>query len=477
MAFVAAPQLVIPPTDGLAARSPEWWVRRLNATLDERRDALALNEAYYCGNHPLPIAPDKAKDAFRRLLKQSRSNWMGLVVDAVNERLAVEGFRYGSDGSADKQAWKIWQANGLDVGSQFVHIEALKHGESFVLVEPNPENPRLPLIHPEHPTQVVVACDAGRPRRRRAAFKKWLDESGYVYATLYLPEEIYKLRSQVVRKSGERQPILWVRREIAGEDFPLANPLGEPPIVPFWNKPKMLGGGVSELEGLTDIQDRINKTLFDRLMAAEFSAFRQKWGTGIEIPTDPETDQPIEPYKSAVDRLWLHENPEARFGEFSETNLAGYISSVEADIQHLAAISRTPPHYLLGQSGAFPSGESLKSTETGLVAKASQRAVVFGEGWEEVMRLAFKIIGSPKAKVTDAETIWRNPESRTLGELTDSLLKMRSLGAPQEALWVDYGLSPQKIAQWKAWAAEEAINGPLGPPPAEAPVSGATPAN
>ncbi len=63
------------------------------------------------------------------------------------------------------------------------------------------------------------------------------------------------------------------------------------------------------------------------------------------------------------------------------------------------------------------------------------------------------------------------------GLYTDnSLIKMRSLGAPQEALWVDYGLSPQKIAQWKAWAAEEAKNGPLGPPATEAEAPGAMPA-
>ena len=52
-------------------------------------------------------------------------------------------------------------------------------------------------------------------------------------------------------------------------------------------------------------------------------------------------------------------------------------------IQHVAAQTRTPPHYLLGAMGSFPSGESLKATETGLVAKVRRKMLSFGEGWEE----------------------------------------------------------------------------------------------
>ncbi|KOX37522.1 hypothetical protein ADL07_04115, partial [Streptomyces sp. NRRL F-4707] len=46
------------------------------------------------------------------------------------------------------------------------------------------------------------------------------------------------------------------------------------------------------------------------------------------------------------------------------------------------------------------------------------------------------------------ETIWRNPEFRTEGELVDALVKMSTLGVPNEALWERWGASQTEIAQW-----------------------------
>ena len=48
----------------------------------------------------------------------------------------------------------------------------------------------------------------------------------------------------------------------------------------------MLEPGASELRSVTGIQDRINKTITDRMMTQEFAAFPQKWVTGMEIPVD-----------------------------------------------------------------------------------------------------------------------------------------------------------------------------------------------
>jgi hypothetical protein len=57
----------------------------------------------------------------------------------------------------------------------------------------------------------------------------------------------------------------------------------------------------------------------------------------MDIPVDPETNKPIEPFKAAVDRLWMAEDDGVKFGEFGATDLAPYIKAVESDIQHLAA--------------------------------------------------------------------------------------------------------------------------------------------
>ena len=124
----------------LIAGSPEWWVARLEKELDGRRDGLELWERYYDGRHPLPFITKahgaKMHDEFRRLLEESRSNFCRLVVDAVEERLEVEGIRLSarSDAQTDQASWEIWQANAMDTESAAAILDALVKGISYLSV-------------------------------------------------------------------------------------------------------------------------------------------------------------------------------------------------------------------------------------------------------------------------------------------------------------------------------------------------------
>ncbi len=447
--------------------------------LDRQAAAHARHDAYYRGDHPLPDAPAGARAEYLRLMRLARSNWCQLIVDAVAERLTVDGVRFGNQSSADVDVWRtLWQPNDLDAEHGSVHLEALIGGAAYVLVWPDVDRgvDGPPTITAEHPAEVYVELEPGNRRRRRAAVKRYTDD-GLEYVTLWTapdgdtPAMVYKWRR-------EPSSAKWEPYAADGDDGPeFENGLGAVPVVPFRNRARMIGPGVSELgNGITDIQDRINETLFGRLTAARFAAFRQRWVTGLEIPVDPETNKPVEPFRAAVDRLWMAEDSEVKFGEFGATDLRPYIESVESDIQHLAAISRTPPHYLLGQSGAFPSGESLKATETGLVAKVRSRMLSFGESWEEVVRLGLAAQQDARAADDSLEVVWRDPESKGLGELVDALVKLGTLGIPREALWERYGASQVEIARWRGQAARAdlaaaaaARNNPTPPAPAGPP--------
>lgn len=425
--------------------TPLWWVERLNKRLEDRAGTLDLLSRYYEGDHPLPQPiNERVRRQFVRMLTASRANWTGLIVDAVAERLHVDGFRLDTDaGTGDNDAWSIWQRNELDAESELVHNEALVAGESYVSVWSDPDDPEVPLITPEHPGQMVVEVDPTNRRRIAAAFKCYLDDwTGDRFATLYLPNGIWKYRAP---NNGN-----WSMRAES-----LANPLGEVPVVPFRNRPRLLSGGRSEIGDVTDIQDRINKTLFDRMMAGEYSSYRQRYSIGMEIPVD-DNGRPKAPFEAAIDRLWMAEDPDVKFGEFSATDLGPYIAAVESDIQHMAAISRTPPHYLLGQIINI-SGDALKAAESGLASKAKSRARHFGEAWEKVIRLAFAVLDDPRAKVMDSQVIWADPETRTEGERVDALMKMSSLGVPREALWERWGASQQEVERWRSMQIGEAL--------------------
>jgi hypothetical protein len=130
-------------------------------------------------------------------------------------------------------------------------------------------------------------------------------------------------------------------------------------------------------------------------------------------------------------------------------------------IQHIASISRTPPLYLNASADRL-SGESIKAAETGLVAKCRRKMRHFGEGWEEVIRLAGKVQNIAKlADATSAETIWGDPETRTESQHVDAVAKRKDLGVPLPQLWEDLGYSPAQIARFPAMQAQTAIAGDI----------------
>jgi hypothetical protein len=433
----------------LAPQTPAAWLVYLEQKLVAQQREIQLFEDYYEGRHRLSFATLKFRQAFGQLFKAFADNWCEIVVDAPVERLFVEGFRFGSDQPADQDAWEIWQANGLDAESVMAHTEAVKDGRAYLIVGPG-EGDEAPRITVEHASQVVIAHESGNRRRRLAALKKWRDEDGYEYATLYLPDRIYKFRT---KEAAKMPPIDGMSRNWIARpgDSGGANPVGEVvPVIPLYNNPTILGGGRSDLIPAIPLQDAIDKEVADMLVASEFGAYIQRWATGIEVETDSQgnPDSRME-MKASITRLLVSEDKDAKFGQFQATDLSNYVNAIAMLLQHLAAQTRTPPHYLLGQI-VNVSGDALKAAETGLVAKVKRKQIDFSDSWEEAIRLALAVAN--KKQPTDAlsaETIWRDPEYRSEGEQVDAAIKLRGLSIPLDALWERIGATPQQVKEWE----------------------------
>ncbi len=447
-----------------AVGSPEWWIARLSKELDARAAPMQRFDDYYTGKHPMLYAGAKYRAAFGNLFAGFADNICGLVVDAVEERLDVEGFRMGADLDADADAWQMWQENELDAWSQIAHTEALVKGQSSVLVWADEDDPGKAEITIQDALEMAVGLDKSS-HDRLAALKRWQEDDGSTRFTLYLPDEIQKW--QTVPKGQPAAAAIFkigryalVRREVPGETWPLANPLGVVPVVPLVNRPRMRGVGVSEIAAVVPQQNALNKLFLDMLVAAEFAAYRQRYAVGLELEVDPDTGKAVNPFKAGSGEIWTEENPNVKFGDFEVTDLGNYVKAIETVIQHVASITRTPAHYFMGGQGSFPSGESLAASETGLTRKAERKQRFFGEGWEEVIRLGFLVTGDPRGEIEDSETIWRDPESRNEAAHVDSLVKLKALGVPDEMLWEMAGLTPQQIAR-----AKEIIAAAPPPPP------------
>ncbi len=471
-------------------------VLSLEAELDQRYRLVQLYDDYYEGRHRLAFATSKFREVFGGHISAVTDNWMPMVIQSSVERLRMQGFTLEVDDDVDPDkpddgdgtdngAWDICRRNYLDVDFPILATEASKHGEAALLSwwdhtstpgffsrlfsrRSTDTRARITL---EDPGQMIVRREAGDPRRRAAALKRWVEEDETVMANLYLPGHLYRFRR---KKDGD-----WGPRELDGIPAVETNPLGIVPVVPIVNDPHMkpclppqsllaaphnaprvgIGLGRSDLADLISTQDQINKLLCDLMIASEFGAFKQRWATGLETEDESEVPERLRPaFKAAIDHLWTSEDDKTKFGEFSETQLSNFVAAIENRIQSLASRSRTPPHYLLGSSGTFPSGESLKATETGLVAKSNGKKSSFGGGVEEAARIALFIEKGERAASTFRSRVaWASSESRSESEFVDSLVKKLSIGVPKEQLWEEAGYSPEQIKQMKKALREAAV--------------------
>lgn len=442
-------------TDDLTTGSPYWWLDRLSRKMRARRRQIKIYDDYYCGDHNLMYASDEFEDKFGDLLAHLVDNWTQIVVDAVVERMKPVGFRWNSDGKglqrADDEANRIWQTNRLDAEWIVLQREKLIHGMAYTLVDPFVDKDEVPRITVEHPNQMIVEHVAGSRWDLAAGLKMWTDEYGDELATLYLPNWIYKFKrgrsrdSRIELPPGVTYPE-WAPRDVSDEPWPLKNPLGEVPIVEFENRARMLKPGESEIKNVIPNQDAINKLVADMMVASEESAYRQRYAIGIEIEYD-DNDEPIPPFENG--KLWVTEEEKAKLGAFEATDLRNFVVGIENRVQSTASQSRTPPHYFY-LKGEFPSGESIKSAETGLVSKVREKEIFDGESLEATIQKAFRSKGDPRGDDMSAETIWGDPESRTESEMVDAAVKLKAIGVANEILQERIGMTPAQIRRNRA---------------------------
>lgn len=452
--------------------SPAWWLLRLGKRLEKDQPRFDRLERYWRGDPPLPHGNRKMREAYRRLQRLARTNFGALIAEALLERLRVVGFRAGGDATdeADKAAWAWWQLNDLDADSGLVHRAAVVMSRAYVIVGPDPADADRPLVTAEDPRQVIHESSPTNRRDVRAAVKTWWDDvTGAQLAVLYLPERIHYFRTaKGVKRDGSVSP--WAAgswEPDVSEEYPdgqAPNPLGEVPVTPFINRPDMAGEGLGEYEDVLDILDRINTVILDRLVISAMQAYRQRYATGVDL-TD-EDGNPSAEFDPGADLLWAVPDEKAKFGEFQPTDLTPIVKAIESDVQHLAAITRTPPHYLLA-GVVNVSGDALAVAETGLASKAMERDVEYGNSWERVNRQVGKLQGREIG--ADAEVLWRDPQFHSLSQMAAASVQLMQAGVPWRTRMRLLDMSPAEIDRMEAERAHDAMMAALAVPAGEQP--------
>lgn len=444
-------------------------LKRLGDALTARTAGITELDRYYAGDHPPPplIQDQRVTKAYRKLMDLAGANWPELIVDSVEERLEVQGVRFG-DQKADDEAWEIWQDNGLDAESSVLHQGTLIGGRAYAIVWGDGSADPEPVVTIEHASMCIIEYEPGPARRRRVGLRRWRDR-GRWYANLYRPDGIYKFvavdKSEDVPASMDR----WKRHEVDGEDWPLENTLEEVNMVEFAInrslRPSPFGTAAGEFERHLRHIDRINYKVFAGLVALTWSGFplRGLIGDPIEYEVIRDGDgevitdddgKPIthmrEPFDLVAAGVVQLENKDAKLVQLPEANVSNY--SAEEDIKQLGALTKTPPNYFLGDMANL-SADAIRAAEAALVSKVRRHHRSLGEAWEDVIRLGLRVKNpdDPRAGDSRAEIIWRDPESRSLAERADAASKLAGLELPWPVIGsYVLGMSPQEIARAEA---------------------------
>jgi hypothetical protein len=428
-------------------------VEYLSGQLAAEHAKLRRLSLYYEGEQPLRYMAPALQEELGDRITQLVINWPRLGVDAYENRLDVEGFRFPGQSGSDDRLWGIWQANDLDEVSQQAHLESLILGRSYAIVGPNENEPELPIITVEHPSQVVTHHDP-RTRRVIAGLKRWTGDDDSLYSTLYTPtvDRFYKYRS------GK-----WQQYDETNHNRGFCS------VVLLPNRPRMMKPrGTSELADVIPVADAANKMATDMMISAEFHAFpRRAWFGMDESDFVDENGKPLSTFERAIGREWAtsqRKGEEADVVQFPEANLSNFHDSIKLLAQVAAQMLALPPYYMAFTGTNPPSADAIRSSEAQLVKRCERKQRVLGGAWEQVMRIACTMakIEADGSDLRRLETVWRDASTPTVAQRADAAVKLYSQGiSTLRQTRQDVGYTDTQIKLMEAQDAEAAERDPL----------------
>lgn len=443
---------------------------------DGRCGRYSLYEEFYNGERGA-LLRDRARSYLERFGIPFCENFAEPVVDALAERLEVIGFQSSlaqTDDPAGERTDPIgelaegwWQQARMDGLQNVVHTQCLIKGDEFVIVEWDTLL-GMPSFTRQRTSQVRVFYSDEHPDQVEYASKLWntkaagpLNPNGRTVQrlNLYFPDRVEKWYRPHTGSDGKGG---WERWRDAGDtDWPIAwldeqgQPLGVA-VIHFRNKPLGDGQGRSRVKPVIPFQEQLNKYAADLNDLVDNNSLPQDWFTGVSADAD---------LRRVPGNVWKITSPDAKVGRLDAADASSVLDPLEATLSRLARRSRVPMHLLTG--GTPPSGEALKTSESGLVATAKSCQVDFGNSWEQAVLLACRLAGTfggdeVRAALPDSmdglrvDAQWANPETRS--DVTDLQVAeaKKRIGVSQQTLLAELGYDPEREAERRESERDEA---------------------
>jgi hypothetical protein len=448
---------------------------QLSRELMARRPKIEKRIKYFKGESgKLHYASSKFAEYFETQYKGFSDNWCMPVAQAPAERMNLLGIRpYGRTTGVDRELERAWLGNDGDAGSSEAFLLFGVASRSYSLVHPASSPDGMPRLTWEHPESAIVDTDPATGIDRFGLIV-WADDK-MDYATLYTPDQVFKFKKVTDQDRHERNGQAvdlaagWELRDPNVEVEP--NPLGEVPLSELRNQTLLDDEPISDIDGVGALQDTVNLIWAYLLNALDQASLPARVVTGAELPKVPilDKDGQIAGYRDVeLDELmkerilWIP-SKDASVEEWTAASLDVFSKVINQLVEHIAAQTRTPPHYLVAKM-VNTAAESLNIAEAGLVSKTGERITYAGRGLKKTKRLMAKAMGADERRLlalNAGKLIWANVQYRSDSQMADVAVKFRSAGFPMEYIAEKILVDPAEVARVMKMIKREQQNDPL----------------
>lgn len=355
-----------------------------NAIRNKRAD-LDLLFSYYDGPQPLKYSTEKLAELFQNINAHFEQNWMSVVVDAVLDRLQLNGFATKTEDAAiDARLKTLFDKLHLDIEADKVHLASLTTSQGYVIVW---KVDNQTVLYYNDPRMCHVFYDDANPNQKRYA-AKWFTRGDGEEITLYYTDRI---EHWVSKTSGVDKANAFNFESVE------ANTFGVIPVFELKSP--------GEIFKVLSSQDAVNKLFADMMTAAEFGAMMQRY---VISQSDPGA------LKNSPNEIWWipagdGQGEGSQVGTFPATTLSNFSVEMEKIANHIFINTRTPKHYLMN-AGANLSGEALLAMESPLNKKAKKRQNLFASQWQDIVAFMAQLEGL-SVTPDNIACIWERAES------------------------------------------------------------------
>lgn len=443
------------------------------AALDKRRTLVDKCWKYFDGDHDSLWLTSKLREVFGpQFDTKLEDNYCELAVEAVVLRLSVDGWQEVAPGKTDAEGDErdggstavqavqtLMDANGLDLEQEELYRAAGAAGQAYLMTWPryvdNPDDPQdgtQEVAEDGTPLYDITLQDARNvyvhtgtsSRDRRYAVKVWRDSAAKRWrATVYFPDEV--VRTRTLEGSTGATPPKASRFLLDTDDPGGENPVGAVPFFRFARDRR----GRSRLLSLAPIQDKINKLSIGKMVAAEFTALKQRYALlGEDVP-----DHVLKAVPGSVWKLPAGgpteddpSNPRTQVGEFSAADLSQFDSAKREEVDAFLTIGMLPRNLRASAGGQASSGEQVTKDSGPFISLVEDHQDMYGGAWRDLWEaLGYAV-----------KPAWSPAQFANAKDRAEEVKTYRDAGVPLEAALAWTGRTADEIEEVRRLLDEEA---------------------